>query len=49
MTLKLNGNEMASTLGISQKSVRTCKMRLKKKLQPHHFESVENHLKHLHS
>lgn len=30
MTLKLNGNEMAKTLGISPQSVRDCKMRLKK-------------------
>lgn len=45
MTLKLNGNEMANTLGISPQSVRACKMRLKKKLQISNYESVEAYLK----
>ena len=44
MTLKLNGNEMANSLGISPQSVRACKMRLKKKLQVNDYESVEAYL-----
>lgn len=47
MTLKLNGNEMANTLGISPQSVRACKMRLKKKLQTHDFDSVETYLQYI--
>lgn len=49
MTLKLNGNEMANTLGISPQSVRACKMRLKKKLQISDFESVEKYLQYIFS
>lgn len=49
MTLKLNGNEMANSLGISPQSVRACKMRLKKKLQPSSYESVEAYLQHIFS
>lgn len=49
MTLKLNGNEMANTLGISPQSVRACKMRLKKKLQPADYESVEAYLHYIFS
>lgn len=44
MVLKLNGSEMANILGISPQSVRACKMRLKKKLQLHKYDSVENYL-----
>lgn len=44
MTLKLNGNEMANTLGISPQSVRACKMRLKKKLSVSNYDSVEAYL-----
>jgi len=49
MTLKLNGNEMANTLGISPQSVRACKMRLKKKLQLSNYESVETYLQNIFS
>ena len=49
MTLKLNGNEMANSLGISPQSVRACKMRLKKKLQVNDYESVENYLDYIFS
>ncbi|MBV6878753.1 tetratricopeptide repeat protein [Epilithonimonas ginsengisoli] len=49
MTLKLNGNEMANSLGISPQSVRACKMRLKKKLQVNDYESVENYLNYIFS
>jgi len=45
--LDLSGKEMAKTLGISPQSVRVCKMRLKKKLQPEGFDSVEVFLPHL--
>ena len=44
MRLKLNGNEMADILGISPQSVRTCKMRLKKKLQANAYQTVEEYL-----
>lgn len=44
MRLKLNGNEMASILGISPQSVRVCKMRLKKKLLPNDYQTVEEYL-----
>lgn len=44
MRLQLNGNDMAGILGISPQSVRACKMRLKKKLQPNGYESVEQYL-----
>jgi len=47
MTLKLNGNEMANSLGISPQSVRACKMRLKKKLQHSNYESVEVYLQYI--
>lgn len=47
MTLKLNGNEMANSLGISPQSLRACKMRLKKKLQPSNYESVEAYLQYI--
>lgn len=44
MRLKLNGNDMANTLGISPQSVRVCKMRLKKKLQVNGYNTVEDFL-----
>ncbi|GGF04186.1 hypothetical protein GCM10010984_21890 [Chishuiella changwenlii] len=44
MRLKLNGNDMANTLGISPQSVRVCKMRLKKKLQISGYQTVEEYL-----
>ncbi|MXN90751.1 tetratricopeptide repeat protein [Flavobacterium sp. Sd200] len=47
MRLQLNGNDMGSILGISPQSVRACKMRLKKKLQPNGYESVEQYLQHI--
>lgn len=47
MRLQLNGNDMANILGISPQSVRACKMRLKKKLQPHGYESVEQYLQYI--
>ncbi|KFC19208.1 tetratricopeptide repeat protein [Chryseobacterium sp. FH1] len=47
MTLKLNGNEMANSLGISPQSARACKMRLKKKLQLNNYESVEAYLQYI--
>lgn len=47
MRLKLNGNEMASILGISPQSVRVCKMRLKKKLQVSHYTTVEEYLEYI--
>lgn len=47
MRLQLNGNDMASILGISPQSVRACKMRLKKKLQPKGYESVEQYLQYI--
>lgn len=49
MTLKLNGNEMANSLGISPQSVRACKMRLKKKLQVSNYDSVETYLRYIFS
>lgn len=39
--LKLSQKEMASVLGISTTSVRTCKMRLKRKLHEENYDSVE--------
>lgn len=45
--LDLSGKEMANTLGISNQSVRVCKMRMKKKLQDKGFESVEAFLMNL--
>lgn len=47
MRLQLNGNDMAGILGISPQSVRACKMRLKKKLQLHNYESVEQYLQYI--
>lgn len=47
MRLQLNGNDMAGILGISPQSVRTCKMRLKKKLLTENFDTVESYLKHI--
>lgn len=47
MRLQLTGNDMAGILGISPQSVRACKMRLKKKLQPNGYGSVELYLQHI--
>ncbi|MFD2602768.1 tetratricopeptide repeat protein [Flavobacterium suzhouense] len=44
MRLQLNATDMANVLGISPQSVRTCKMRLKKKLITNDYESVEQYL-----
>lgn len=44
MRLELNSKEMAGILGISPQSVRVCKMRLRKKLPPEKYETVEDFL-----
>ncbi|MHA7944955.1 tetratricopeptide repeat protein [Formosa sp. 3Alg 14/1] len=42
LKLKITSAEMGSILGISPQSVRVSKMRLKKKLISHNFDSIEN-------
>lgn len=43
--LNLSGKEMADVLGISHQSVRTSKMRLKKKINAYNIEDIESFLK----
>lgn len=42
LKLKITSAELGSILGISPQSVRVSKMRLKKKLMSHNFDSIEN-------
>ncbi|WP_179377153.1 tetratricopeptide repeat protein [Winogradskyella wichelsiae] len=42
LKLKITSTEMGGVLGISPQSVRVSKMRLKKKLISHNFDSIEN-------